>query len=564
MSSRTVALLNRTARSATVNGSCLSGPRVPLGGRVRWTSNQSRVDRNITGPQKNSNSLIVASVAAASLVTLLSFTTWPTLHADSEISKKTHQQESASSTKKTTTEPGRISAEELADHKSLKSLWVAVDGDVWDVTDFANQHPGGTEILVQHAGRDVTRIFKAIHPTHTVEKNLTSEQLVGRLDDSAIKTFASTYTDEEKKIGMARAKLFGVDSVVSLDDFERYAKDLLIPAAWYYYSTGADGEHSLFDNADAYNRVHFRPRVMRNVTDPDLRTKILGVESTLPFYVSPTARNGLGQPLGEIAVTRGAGATGILQVLSHYASRSLEEVISETKEGQKVGWQIYTSMDREKSAREIREAYRLGAQSIWVTVDTAILGKREKERRAQAERTPAAHGKPLSPPLPKNAYAHDTGLTWKDIDWIKSLAPGLPIVIKGVGAWEDVVLAQKYGADAVVLSNHGGRQLDYANPPLKTLHDLNVHSPSSIHQPDFQIFVDGGIRHGTDILKALCLGANAVGLGRPFIYAATGWGSDGVERAVQILKEELEIGMILLGVTRLDQLGPEYVDVSKL
>jgi L-lactate dehydrogenase (cytochrome) len=124
-------------------------------------------------------------------------------------------------------------------------------------------------------------------------------------------------------------------------------------------------------------------------------------------------------------------------------------------------------------------------------------------------------------------------MSWDDIAFVKKHAPGLPVVIKGVGAWEDVVLAYKYGADAVVLSNHGGRQLDFAQPPMKVLYEVNKNAPQVLHRKNFNIFLDGGVRHGTDVLKALCLGATAVGLGRPFIYAATGWGSDGVEKAVE-------------------------------
>lgn len=124
-------------------------------------------------------------------------------------------------------------------------------------------------------------------------------------------------------------------------------------------------------------------------------------------------------------------------------------------------------------------------------------------------------------------------MSWKDIAWVREQSGGLPIVVKGVGAWEDVVLAYKYGADAVVLSNHGGRQLDFAQPALKTLYEVNKNAPQVLGRKNFAVFLDGGVRNGTDVLKALCLGASAVGLGRPFIYAATGWGSEGVEKAVQ-------------------------------
>ncbi|ORX36799.1 L-mandelate dehydrogenase [Kockovaella imperatae] len=464
-----------------------------------------------------------------------------------------------------------ISAFELGQHNRHDNLWVAIDGEVWDVTDFVQRHPGGSQILIDHAGKDVTKLFKGIHPAGTLEQNLREEQRMGRLDEDAIAKFRTMNGDEEDRIRKARDSLLGIDSIIVLDDFEKYARPVCPASAWDYYSTGVEGENSMKENSAIYDRVFFRPRVMRDVSDVDTSTKVLGVSSSIPLYVSPTARNGLVQPMGEVAVTKGAAAGGILQVLSHVASKSLEEVMKARSKGQQVAWQMYMKPDREVAAAEVRKAYELGAQSIWLTVDTVVLGKRTRERYTQVEKQPAPHGTKLTRvPCSREAQAltrhsrHDTNLTWEDIQMIKKNAPGLPVVLKGVGAWEDVVLAQQAGADAVVLSNHGGRQLDYANPPLKTLYDLNENAPQCLRRPDFQVFVDGGIRRGTDVLKALCLGANAVGLGRPFIYAAAGWGPDGVEKAIMILREELEISMRLLGVTNIDQLGPEYLNCSRI
>ena len=154
---------------------------------------------------------------------------------------------------------------------------------------------------------------------------------------------------------------------------QRYAKDCLPTHAWAYYCTGADTEDSLAENANAFKRVFFRPRIMRDVSDADTSTEILGYKSSIPVYVSPTARNGLGQPEGEVAVAKGAGAAGILQVLSHYASRSLDEVKAAAREGQQIGWQLYLSPDREKSAEAVRAAVAAGAHSIWITADTTIV-----------------------------------------------------------------------------------------------------------------------------------------------------------------------------------------------
>ncbi|KAI9638242.1 L-mandelate dehydrogenase, partial [Dioszegia hungarica] len=471
--------------------------------------------------------------------------------------------------------PGTVSRKELERHFSKEDIWVAIDGEVWDVTDFVGQHPGGSQVLIDHAGKDVTTLFKGIHPVGTLQSNLREDQRMGTLDTEAVQYYANLQGDEDSRIEQARASLIGVDSIITLDDFEKHARPLLQTSAWNYFSFGADGEHTMRNNSDAYQRVWFRPRVLRDVTECDMSTEVLGVKSEMPVYISPTARNGLGQPLGEIAATQGAAASGVLQVLSHVASRSLTEVMQARANGQEIGWQIYMDPDRSKAEAQIREAVKLGVHSIWLTVDRqAVCTLRSRkilyvgrltEDRGHSLTPQAAHDSPLTREMPRViSPRHDTNLTWKDVGWIKSLAPGLPVVVKGIGAWEDVILAKENGADAVVLTNHGGRQLNFAHAPLQTLHELHQNAPHMLHRDDFQVFVDGGIRHGTDVLKALCLGANAVGLGRPIIYALTGWGSDGVDRAFMILKHEMEVGMRSLGVTRLDQLGPEYLDCKKL
>ncbi|WOO77062.1 (S)-mandelate dehydrogenase, mitochondrial [Vanrija pseudolonga] len=488
---------------------------------------------------------------------------------------------------------GKISLAQLAKHSHSKSLWIAIDGKVYDVTDFLDRHPGGSKILAENGGKDVSKLFHSIHPPTTFDKYIRPDQYVGQLDEESLYTLSKETSEEEQRIQATRDAMFGINSVVSLSDLERLAEAVVPRHAWAYYSTGADTEAALGENANAFKRVYFRPRTMRDVSNTDTSTTVLGVKSSIPVYISPTARNGMGHPevgvrsvtaltsQGEAAVARGAGEAGILQVLSHFASKSLDEVKAAAKDGQQVGYQLYLQPDREQSAEAVREAVKNGAHSIWLTVDTTIvggalciirkseahlmqLGKRETERRILAqELSPAPHGQPLNR-APLDYGMSEPKMTWDDIAWIRSLAPGLPVVIKGIGAWEDVVLAYQKGADAVVLSNHGGRQLDFAQPPLKTLYDVHQHAPDTLHQPNFSVFLDGGIRHGTDVLKALCLGAKAVGLGRPAIHAVSAYGSEGVEKMIMILQEEIDIGMKLLGVTSVDQLGPEYLDTSKL
>lgn len=213
----------------------------------------------------------------------------------------------------------------------------------------------------------------------------------------------------------------------------------------------------MHENADAYSRVSFRPRIMRDVSSIDTTTKILGVPVNIPVYVSPTARNALGQAEGEVAVARGAGAAGILQVLSHYASRSLAEVKAAAAEGQEIGWQLYLSSDREKSAQAVRAAVAAGAQSIWITADTTLVSGIDIQltaswanakwndalapsssllRMAILLLARQSSTREFNADIRADVSNMERNMSWSDIKWVQELAPGLPVVVKGVGAWE--------------------------------------------------------------------------------------------------------------------------------
>lgn len=308
-------------------------------------------------------------------------------------------------------------------------------------------------------------------------------------------------------------------------------------------------------NRLAYRRIRFRPRVLRKVGEVDSSTEILGVKSALPIFIAPAALAKLGHPLGEINLTRGAGETGILQVISSNSSCSLEELAAERTEGQELAWQLYVASDRDRAEKTIKKAFNLGMSSIWLTVDAPVGGNRERDTKEKIARDPVrqarlcfrvfAHFSNLPSRQPKFGEKSensgstsaaqfsyvDPNLTWEDIPWIKSLAPGKPLVIKGISCVEDAILAKEHGCQGIVLSNHGGRQLDGARPPIDVLQEIRRERPDLLN--DMEVYVDGGVRRGTDVLKALCLGAKAVGLGRPFLYAQSAYGADGVVKAVQ-------------------------------
>jgi L-lactate dehydrogenase (cytochrome) len=308
-------------------------------------------------------------------------------------------------------------------------------------------------------------------------------------------------------------------------------------------------------NRTAYRRIRFRPRVLRKVGEVDPSTEILGKKSSLPIWIAPCALAKLGHPLGEVNLTRGAGETGIMQVISSNSSCSLEELAAERTEGQELAWQLYVATDRDRAEKTIKKAFNLGMSSIWLTVDAPVGGNRERDTKEKIARDPVSATRPYlststfiettlfeQPKLGEKSensgstsaaqFSYvDPNLTWEDISWIKSLAPGKPLVIKGISCVEDAILAKEHGCQGIVLSNHGGRQLDGARPPIDVLQEIRRERPDLLK--DMEVYVDGGIRRGTDVLKALCLGAKAVGLGRPFLYAQSAYGSDGVVKAVQ-------------------------------
>ncbi|KAJ9097248.1 hypothetical protein QFC21_004917 [Naganishia friedmannii] len=468
-----------------------------------------------------------------------------------------------------------ISAAELAKHTTREEgrvasnpavLWVSIEGVVWSVGEFVDRHPGGAKIIIQNCGKDATALFKSLHPPNTIEENLPPEAKVGMVDPSELDALMSSSNgvnqDTEAKIKKAREEMMGVDGMVNLDDFEELAHKILTPAALAYYASGSDDEWTMHANRDAYRRIRFRPRVLRRVGEVDASTEILGVKTTLPIFIAPAALAKLGHPLGEVNLTRGAGETGILQVISSNSSCSLDELAEERREGQELAWQLYVATDRDRAEKTIKKAFNLGMSSIWLTVDAPVGGNRERDTKEKIARDPPklgekADGNSGSTSAAQFSYV-DPNLTWEDISWIKSLAPGKPLVIKGISCVEDAILAKEHGCQGIVLSNHGGRQLDGARPPIDVLQEIRRERPELLKE--MEVYVDGGIRRGTDVLKALCLGAKAVGLGRPFLYAQSAYGEDGVVKAVQILEEEIQTGMRLLGVTKISELKPEFVE----
>ncbi len=318
--------------------------------------------------------------------------------------------------------------------------------------------------------------------------------------------------------------------LLTLEDYERAARERVDPVAWEYIASGAADEISLRWNVDAYRSLRLVPRQLRDVSTLDTSVTLLGTRLAHPILLAPTACHKLAHTEGEVGTARGARAAGAGMVLSSYSTVPVEQVATEKPP---LFWfQLYVQ-ERPYTERLVRRAVAAGATAIAVTVDTPVGGPRNRQQRAGFV-------------FPKN-LPHISGnrpehpLTGKDLEWIQRAA-SVPIVLKGVLHPDDAELGVKAGAAGIMVSNHGGRNLDTA---LATIDAL----PAIVDKVRGRVpvIVDGGIRRGTDVLKALAVGADAVMIGRPYVHGLAVNGAAGVEAVIGILRRETEMAMMLSG-----------------
>lgn len=269
-------------------------------------------------------------------------------------------------------------------------------------------------------------------------------------------------------------------------------------------------------------------------------------------------------------LTKGARKHNVIQMIPTLASCSFDEIV-DAKQGQQCQWlQLYVNKDRAITERIINHAEKRGCKGLFITVDAPQLGRREKDMRSKFSDVGSNVQNTGGDNVDRSQGAAraissfiDPSLSWKDIPWFLSTTK-MPIILKGVQRVEDVLKAIEMGVQGVVLSNHGGRQLDFARSGVEVLAEVMPVLREAGLQNSIEIYVDGGIRRATDIIKALCLGAKGVGIGRPFLYAMSAYGLPGVDRAMQLLKDEMEMNMRLLGCSKVDQLNPTLVDIRGL
>lgn len=452
--------------------------------------------------------------------------------------------------------------------------------------------------------QDATSEFKKYHPLSYIQ-NLPAGSLLGPIDPNTLGSLRSTTSETSNPLptdsNSSDNALPHLSLCVSTPDFETAARTVLPTKSWTYAFTSANYGLSLKANLEDWGRISFRPRILRDVGgDIDMTRSILGHKAAYPFYISPMGTMGALHEGAEPEIVRGGTRKGCHIVISTASSKtsaqiysSYEEELARLKKMKKgsmtdLFFQYYMPVDRENAIELLKTVKELGYKGLWITVDTNVLGKRTLDRVLQAEEAlalgladeeepeaveeekpertaqweagsenpvaPAMGGRPVSGQLSPH-------VNWSDLTWIREYWDG-PIVLKGVQCVEDAKMAMEHGLQGILLSNHGGRQLHTAPSSLMTLCEIRCYAPEIFSE--MEVYLDGGLRDGSDVLKALCLGATAVGVGRPFLYALAAYGAKGVERCVDVLADELDIGMRLLGVRRLADLRPEMVNAQRL
>ena len=340
--------------------------------------------------------------------------------------------------------------------------------------------------------------------------------------------------------------------LASVSDFEPLARQRMSHMAYEYVSGGAGDELTLRDNIQAFDRLRLHPRVLVDVSELDTRTTILGQPLEFPILMAPTAYHRIMHPEGELATVRGAAKAGATMIASSFATTTIEDM---SRAAQSPLWfQLYCVRDRGFTKDLVQRAENAGCKALFVTVDTPVTGNRHRETRVGFALPPGldrANYRGLGGtasttshrPSEREIYSVvlDPTLTWKEIEWIRSFAR-VPVVIKGVLSPLDAAKGVSAGVSAIAVSNHGARNLDTVPATIDALPRI-----ADAVKGQVPLFLDGGVRRGTDVLKALALGASAVLVGRPYLYGLASQGADGVATVMTMLRTELEVAMALTG-----------------
>jgi 4-hydroxymandelate oxidase len=338
---------------------------------------------------------------------------------------------------------------------------------------------------------------------------------------------------------------------ISLADLEPLARARMDPGAWDYYAGGSGDELTIADNREGWNRIRLLPRVLVDVSRVDLSTSALGIPVAHPIVVAPTAAHELAHPEAEVATARGAAAADALMTLSTVSSRPMEDVAAAADAPR--WFQLYAPVDREATRALVARAADAGYSAVAVTVDLPMPGNRERDRRNDFGVQLGVHLPADQPVDPETGIVVLPTMDWDELAWLRSVCP-IPLLAKGILRADDAVRAVDAGCDGVWVSNHGGRQLDTSIATADAL-------PRIVEAVGDRalIVVDGGVRRGIDVLKALALGADLVAVGRPVLWGLAVDGAAGVELVLRILRDELSLAMALAGCRSLADVTPDLV-----
>jgi 4-hydroxymandelate oxidase len=356
----------------------------------------------------------------------------------------------------------------------------------------------------------------------------------------------------QEKIAAQQSAPASLAEAVHLFDFEALARPRMSAMAWEYISGGAGDEVTLRWNRESFDRLRLRPRILIDVSKLDTRVKLFGAELPFPILLAPAAYQRLLHTEGELATVKGASAANATMVVSTMATVSVEEIAAAAT--RPLWFQLYVQPDRVFTRDLVQRAEAAGYKALVVTVDTPVVGLRNREMRIKFALPPGVE-RPNLRGLQTSSTSHlppeneiysavlDPKLTWKEIEWLRSFAR-TPIILKGVLNPDDAARAVETGVSGVIVSNHGSRNLDTLPATIDALPEVVAKVAGRI-----PVLMDGGIRRGTDVLKALALGAQAVLIGRPYLFGLSAGGAEGVTRVVNILRREFEMALALTGRT---------------
>jgi len=338
-------------------------------------------------------------------------------------------------------------------------------------------------------------------------------------------------------------------AVLSLDEFEQIARERLSHMAYEFVSAGAADEVTLRWNRESFERIRLRPRVLQDVSTIDTTVTLFGETYKHPILLAPVAYQKLFHAAGEVEAARGAGAARAIYVVSTACTCTIEEIAAAATSP--LWLQLYLQNDRDVTRDLVARAEAAGIRALCLTVDTPVLGTRNRQQRAGFALPPDI----TTPHLDMSGRDRLTvvspkreAITWKDVEWLQTIAH-VPLLLKGILTADDAARAIDHGAQGIVVSNHGARNLDTVPATIDALPEIAERTNQRV-----PLLLDGGIRRGTDVVKAIARGASAVLIGRPYAFALAADGANGVARAVEILREELETAMALLGRSSLAQL----------